>query len=1043
MPSAEYIRLEDRLTLLGWLNRQFGYARNQDLLKELADVGEGWDASGRSHVTGRLLSTGDRCRIAEADLARYDANVRRHLEAMNRGRLEPITLRYFQHLAALCTELFLDRWANRRAGLLADLNRFVAERNGQRLPGDPEIERFVGGDLTKLAFWMATGSGKTLLMHLHYRQFLHYRTKPPDNILLITPNEGLTQQHLEQFAQSGIPAERFALERSGLLDGGRNAVRVIEITKLVGEKRGDGVSVPVEAFQGDNLIFVDEGHKGSGGETWRKYRDQLAETGFTFEYSATFGQALNAVGNDGLTREYAKCIAFDYSYRYFYGDGFGKDFRILNLRGRTAERDADLLLTANLLSFYEQIRVHETAGANVGAYNLARPLWLFVGRRVDAVYSEGGRKRSDILTVVDFLRRFLGNEGGRAAGMVADVLEGRHGLVSADGVELFAGDFETLRKGGRSPGAVYADAVKRLFGAPAAGGLEVNTIRSAPGEMGLRVRGQERYFGLIYIGDVPAFRELVDRELADLEVGEDAIVGPLFPALNRAGSPLTMLIGAKKFIEGWDSWRVSSMCLLNVGKSEGSEIIQLFGRGVRLKGWRGTLKRSTALGPDRPREIRPLERLNLFAIRADYMAQFRDYLEREGVDTGGTVELELPLWNQQKHLKEDLYVPRWPAQSTFQSERVVALDADPDAAVRHDVSARVDAILGARGQIHTGVAGGGVVVRWKDATLNLLDWPAIHACLLGHRERAGYHNLVVPYGMPRRILATRDPVLCELRGPVEWSDPGTMAHMAALQAAAGEVLARYMDCFFRLAQRRWDGTCLDFTPLGVKEPTIRNYQVRVPRSDPALVKRVQDLIRERAKRLRASVKELPNLDFDRHVYQPLLAEAGDLPITFDPPGLNPGERKFVEDLKGFCAREEKGLLVGKKLFLLRNLGKGRGIGFFESAGFFPDFILWIKERGRQRVIFVEPHGMLHENHPLRNEKVRLHERLRADAAAGLARLKVKLELDAWIVSQTGYDVLRNRWMHDDKTSWTREELGAAHILFPDDGTDAYLRAIVG
>lgn len=1029
--------------LLGWIVRQFGYAGNGEMLRDLKDVGEGWEASGRSRLAGRLLSRGDACRVSEPDLARYDANVRRHLEAMNRGRLEPIALRYFQHLAALFTELFLDRWANHRAALLADLNRHVAERNAQRLPGDPEFDRFGAADLTKLAFWMATGSGKTLLMHMHYRQFLHYRAKPPDNILLITPNEGLTQQHLEQFAQSGIPAERFDLDRSGLLGDGRNVVRVIEITKLVEEKRGGGVSVPVEAFQGDNLIFVDEGHKGSGGETWRKYRDRLAETGFTFEYSATFGQALNAAGKDELTREYAKAIGFDYSYRYFYGDGFGKDFRILNLRGRSNDRASDVLLTANLLSFYEQMRIHETAGESVLAYNLARPLWLFVGRRVDAVYSEGGRKRSDILTVVDFLHRFLRNEGGWAARTMADVLEGRHGLVSADGVDLFAGDFETLRKGGRSPGAVYADAVKRLFGAPAGGGLEVNTIRSAPGEMGLRVRGQERYFGLIYIGDVPAFRELVDREMSDLEVGEDAIVGPLFPVLNRAGSALTMLIGAKKFIEGWDSWRVTSMCLLNVGKSEGSEIIQLFGRGVRLKGWRGTLKRSTALGPDRPREIRPLERLNLFAIRADYMAQFRDYLEREGVDTGGTVELELPLWNQQKHLKEDLYVPRWPAQSTFQSERVVALDLDADAAVRHDVSARVDAILGMRGQIHAGAASGGVVVRWNEASLDLLDWPTIHAFLLGHRERAGYHNMVIPRGAPRRILSARDPVLCELRGPAEWSEPRSMAHLTAFQSAAGEVLARYMDSFFRLSQRRWDGTCLDFTPLGVKEPAIRNYQVRVARSDPGLVKRVQELINERAKRLRTSVKELPNLDFDRHVYQPLLAEAGDLPITFDPPGLNPGERKFVEDLKGFCAREEKGLLVGKKLFLLRNLGKGRGIGFFESAGFFPDFILWIKERGRQRVIFVEPHGMLHENHPLRNEKVRLHERLRTDAAGGLARLKVKLELDAWIVSQTGYAVLQNRWVHDDKTPWTREELAAAHILFPDGDGGTYLRTIVG
>jgi len=55
------------------------------------------------------------------------------------------------------------------------------------------------------------------------------------------------------------------------------------------------------------------------------------------KYSATFGQALSAARNDPLTAEYGKAIVFDYSYRYFYGDGYGKDFRILNLQDETDE----------------------------------------------------------------------------------------------------------------------------------------------------------------------------------------------------------------------------------------------------------------------------------------------------------------------------------------------------------------------------------------------------------------------------------------------------------------------------------------------------------------------------------------------------------------------------------------------------------------------------------------------------------------------------------------------------------------------------------
>ena len=53
-----------------------------------------------------------------------------------------------------------------------------------------------------------------------------------------------------------------------------------------------------------------------------------------------------------------------------------------------------------------------------------------------------------------------------------------------------------------------------------------------------------------------------------------------------------VLIGSKKFTEGWSSWRVSTMGLMNVGQGEGAQIIQLFGRGVRLKGHCMSLKRS-------------------------------------------------------------------------------------------------------------------------------------------------------------------------------------------------------------------------------------------------------------------------------------------------------------------------------------------------------------------------------------------------------------------------------------------------------------------
>lgn len=548
--SPEYVKLEQRLALLAWLNGLFGYDNNRDLLADVSEAAEGFDASGRSYVHHRLIARGDKVKVGAADLARYDDNIREHLRAMNARRPEPITLRYFQHLAVLYTEIFLDAYFNRRGELMKALNGFVDRRNAAKSAGDPKDAKFTESDLKKLAFWMATGSGKTLIMHINYRQFLHYNNLPLDNILLITPNEGLSEQHIEEMTASSIPCRRFDLNESGLGMAERDAVRVIEITKLVEEKRGGGLSVPVESFEGNNLIFVDEGHKGSGGEAWRSFRDALGQTGFTFEYSATFGQALTAARNDDLTTEYGKAIVFDYSYRYFHGDGYGKDFRILNLKEETTEDKTETLLLGNLLSFYEQQRVFEEQGDDLRPYNLEKPLWVFVGSSVNAVYTEDKEKRSDVLTVARFLHHLLENKRGWAVKAIKKLLDGKTGLVDPDGQDVFADKFQYLRAAGTDAEATYQDILSKVLHTPAGGGLHLCDLRGRAGELGLKASCAEEYFGLIYIGDTSTFKKLVEDDDSGIVLEEDAIADSLFEGINEPDTSVEILIGAKKFMEG-------------------------------------------------------------------------------------------------------------------------------------------------------------------------------------------------------------------------------------------------------------------------------------------------------------------------------------------------------------------------------------------------------------------------------------------------------------------------------------------------------------
>ena len=415
-------QLDNHLTLHTWLNRCFRYETTRSLLNDVAELDEGFGPDGHSPICEFLMSRAEPNSAIEAGLPTYDANIKVHLSAINSKRTQPIVLRYFQYLALFYAEIFLDWKFNRPAEFLHQLNDFVQRRNDAKAPGDVLDTRFEAEDLEKLAFWMATGAGKTLIMHINYHQYLHYCKEALDHIVLITPNEGLSEQHLRELANSDIRRERFNVEGNRLARA-HNTMQVIEITKLVEEKAGGGVSVPVEAFEGNNLIFVDEGHKGSGGKAWRAYREALAETGFTFEYSATFGQALAAANNADLVEEYGKAIAFDYSYRYFYNDGYGKDFRIINVL-HDEETQTETLLLGNLLSFYEQRRYFTQNSDAVRAYGLDSPLWAFVGSKVNAVYTENRQKRSDILNVLRFLHRFLKNEGDWTIRTIEQILTG-------------------------------------------------------------------------------------------------------------------------------------------------------------------------------------------------------------------------------------------------------------------------------------------------------------------------------------------------------------------------------------------------------------------------------------------------------------------------------------------------------------------------------------------------------------------------------------------------------------------------------------------
>ena len=129
-------QLGNHLTLHAWLNSHFGYKTTRDLLNDVKSLGEGFNSDGRSPINEFLISRVEPNTAIAAALPTYDTNIKRHLATINNKRTQPIVLRYFQYLALIYSEIFLDRKFNSPAELLRQLNELVQRRNDARAPGD-------------------------------------------------------------------------------------------------------------------------------------------------------------------------------------------------------------------------------------------------------------------------------------------------------------------------------------------------------------------------------------------------------------------------------------------------------------------------------------------------------------------------------------------------------------------------------------------------------------------------------------------------------------------------------------------------------------------------------------------------------------------------------------------------------------------------------------------------------------------------------------------------------------------------------------------
>ena len=438
--------------------------------------------------------------------------------------------------------------------------------------------------INRMCFWMATGSGKTLVMIklIEYLHFLQQRKEIPNHpILILAPSEHLLKQihkTVDEFNQS----RDFTINLIPLRQRHRQYQGQIGNTLPVYYHRSDNIS----DVQKENLtdyrtyenggkwfILLDEAHKGGKDDSKRQaYYAVMAREGFLFNFSATFTDK-----EDILT------TVKKYNLEEFIKEGHGKNIYLnegeyssfINTMEEISFNQRRKIVLKSLITLaYVSERVH-TLRADTNLEELYHlPLMLTL---VHSVNTDPDKDKNDLWTFFETLRDIATGEidaglfKDAKAELISDWQNAKL-LFGGDGKDIIGNDKETIKA------MTVAKLRKMVFLSSRKGKLQY--VRSKDDkELAFQMKNADFPFALIRIGDTSKWR---NRFLLGYEETTTLREKSFFDDLEQ--KPITILMGSRSFFESWDSNRPNIINYINIGGKDAKKfVVQSVGRGVRIQ----------------------------------------------------------------------------------------------------------------------------------------------------------------------------------------------------------------------------------------------------------------------------------------------------------------------------------------------------------------------------------------------------------------------------------------------------------------------------
>lgn len=494
--------------------------------------------------------------------------------------------------------------------------------------------------INRMCFWMATGSGKTLVMVkiIEYLRHLKERQQiPSHNILVLAPSEHLIKQirlTIEEFNEEGLNIDLVPLREFGKARQAR-----LGDVETVYYHRSDNLSdVQKDALTDYHLyenggkwfVLLDEAHKGGKDDSKRQaYYALMAREGFLFNFSATF------TDDEDIVTTVKK-----YNLQEFIQNGHGKniylnesEYRAFKNRGREVggEKKKQIVLKSliTLAHASRQVaRLRQDAG-NDEIYHL--PLMLTLVNSVNTSIEDDS---NDLWVFFQVLRQIA--EGGideMLFNAARDEL-----LQDWGGAQLLFGGGgkvdETLIGGDRDAVAsmTVEDLREKVFLSCHRGRLQIIRGKESNKELAFQLVNADRPFAMFRIGDTSRWR---NEFLVGFEETTALQEQGFFDSLET--SDITILMGSRAFFESWDSKRPNIINFINIGGSDAKKfVVQAVGRGVRIEPLPNERRRLGSLPPqaqsvlqDCVGKVGPLETLFLFATNRAAINSVLDGMDAE------------------------------------------------------------------------------------------------------------------------------------------------------------------------------------------------------------------------------------------------------------------------------------------------------------------------------------------------------------------------------------------------------------------------------